>query len=166
MENFKNNSTAIDFLKKNKVRLQSLAAAVIVAGSLVGCSKEETPVETSPAELYINNSIVITTDTGKKHIVKRIVKSGCDDPFNNQHYHYYDVVTKNYYSDSENCEQYLVHRKSINPIFVNVTNIENIADYLTTDEFTKLMKDELSIDDCVQIVTRIKESEVEEVKTK
>ena len=57
MENFKNNSTAIDFLKKNKVRLQSLAAAVIVAGSLVGCSKEETPVETSPAELYINNSI-------------------------------------------------------------------------------------------------------------
>lgn len=160
------NSTAIEFLKKNKIRLQSLAAAVIVAGSLTGCGKKDTTVSTTPAELYINNSIVITSATGKKHIVKKISQVGCNDKLNSKHYHYYDFVTNSFYSDSEICDSYVFNKKDVKPIYVNITNTENIADYLTTEEITKLMKDELSIDDCAEIIARIKESEVEEVKTK
>lgn len=156
------NSTAIDLLKKNKVRLQSLAAAVIVAGSLTGCEKDKPH---TPAEQYINNSIVITSNTGEKYIVRKIDKAGCDDRNNKNHYHYYDVITKSYYSDSEACKKYTFFN-DINPLNINVINTENIEDYLTVEEITKLMKDELSIDDCAEIIARIKESNVEEVKTK
>ena len=149
-------------VKKNKVRLQSLAAAVIVAGSLTGCEKDKP----TPVEQYINNSIVITTDTGKKYIVRKIDQEQITERLNAKHTHYYDVVTKEYYSDLETCNAFIYKRKGIRPLYVNVSITENLVDYLTAEEYTKIMKDELSIDDCAEIIARIKESEIKEVKTK
>ena len=166
MKNFKSNDTAINFLRKNKVRLQSLAAAVIVASSLTGCKEKNTIEPTTPADIYVHDTVVITSDVGKKYIVKRITRVGCENPFSLEHYHYYDVVTKNYYSDDESCNNYAYRNESIIATYINVANIESISDYLTTEEITKLMKDELSIDDCTEIIIRIKESEKEKVKTK
>ena len=157
------NSTALDFLKKKKVRLQSLVAAVIVASSLTGCKEKEEP---TPAEQYINNSIVITNDIGKKYIVRKVNQESITESLNAKHTHYYDVVTKEYYSDLETCNAFIYKRKGIRPLYVNVSITENLVDYLTAEEYTKIMKDELSIDDCAEIIARIKESEIKEVKTK
>ena len=167
MKNLKINSTAIEFLKINKVRLQSLAAAVVVAGSLTGCAKDSAPVTDSSAlgDKYINNSYVITNDAGEKNVVKIIRKTTCNDRHNPDHYHYFDVVTQSYYSDSDKCIEYSNELRA--PVFViNVTNVESIFDYLTKEEISKLMKNELSEDDCAEIIFRIKESKIEEVKTK
>lgn len=166
MKNLQFSDNAKEFFRNNKVRLQSLTAAVIIAGSLVGCGRKDTSVATTPAELYINNSLVITTDTGEKNIVRKIIKNGCDSPFSDEHFHYYDVITGNYYSDNETCLNFINNSRNAFAIYLNITNIESIADYLNAEEITKLMNNELSIEDCVAIVTRIKESSIEEVKTK
>lgn len=162
MINFKTNKTAIEFLKKNKVRLQSLTAAVLVATTLVGCGKYN-------AKNNIDNALVITTESGEKTIVKKIERYNCDDKENRNHFHYIDIVTGNYYSDSQNCINRNFNDRMFShdyPIYVSITNIESISDYLTSEEISKLLKGEFTNDDFAKLAVRIKESEVEEVKTK
>jgi len=83
MKNLKFNNGAIEFLRKNKVKLQSLAATVLVASSLVGCRTYE---ESNPIE----NAIVITTADGEKNVVKKVYKRDCSDYQNENHFHYID----------------------------------------------------------------------------
>ena len=64
MKNFKINNNAIDFFRKNKVRLQSFAAAVIVAGSLVGCTKEELKSLERIVTMYLDYA----EDQAERHI--------------------------------------------------------------------------------------------------
>jgi len=49
---------------------------------------------------------------------------------------------------------------------MDISNIESITDYLTDEEISKLLKSEFTNEDFANLVIRIKESEIKEVKTK
>lgn len=154
-----------DFLKNNKVKLQTLTAAILVAGSLVGCGT--TNCNLNNTSDYITNSLVVTTTDDEKQIVKKITSPSCDDKSNKNHYHYRDVITGNYYSDSLECMVW--HRapvETIYPTYLEVQTVESLADYLTDEELSKLIKNKFTNDDYANLVVRIKFSTNEEVKTK
>ena len=156
---------AKDFLTNNKVKLQTLTAAILVAGTLVGCGT--TNSNSSNMNDYITNSLVVTTTDGEKQIVKKITSPNCYDKSNKNHYHYRDVITGSYYSDSLECMVW--HRapvETIYPTYLEVQTVESLADYLTNEELSKLIKNEFTNDDYTNLVVRIKFSTNEEVKTK
>lgn len=156
---------AKDFLTNNKVKLQTLTAAILVAGTLVGCGT--TNCNSSNMNDYITNSLVVTTTDGEKQIVKKITSPNCYDKSNKNHYHYRDVITGSYYSDSLECM--IWHRapvETIYPTYLEVQTVESLADYLTDEELSKLIKNEFTNDDYANLVVRIKFSTNEEVKTK
>lgn len=156
---------AKDFLTNNKVKLQTLTAAILVAGTLVGCGT--TNCNSSNMNDYITNSLVVTTTDGEKQIVKKITSPNCYDKSNKNHYHYRDVITRSYYSDSLECM--IWHRapvETIYPTYLEVQTVESLADYLTDEELSKLIKNEFTNDDYANLVVRIKFSTNEEVKTK
>lgn len=154
-----------DFLKNNKVKLQTLTAAILVAGSLVGCGT--TNCNLNNTSDYITNSLVITTTDGEKQIVKKISGINCDDKSNKNHYHYRDVITGNYYSDSLECMRYYKNfTDCAYPSYLEIQTVESLADYLTDEELSKLIKNEFTNDDYANLVVRIKFSTNEEVKTK
>ena len=159
MKNFKFNNGAIEFLRKNKVKLQSLVATILVTSSLVGCGVSEEP---NPIE----NAIVITTTDGEKNIVRKVSKRNCNDYPNENHFHYMDLITGNFYSDSINCISSDYTGWNEYPIYREISNVESITDYLTDEEISKLLKSEFTNEDFANLVIRIKESEIEEVKTK
>lgn len=153
------------YLTNNKVKLQTLTAAILVAGTLVGCGT--TNSNSSNMNDYITNSLVVTTTDGEKQIVKKITSPNCYDKSNKNHYHYRDVITGSYYSDSLECMVW--HRapvETIYPTYLEVQTVETLADYLTDEELSKLIKNEFTNDDYANLVVRIKFSTNEEVKTK
>lgn len=165
MEIYYLSKKAKEIFKNNKVKLQTLTAAILVAGTLVGCGT--TNSNSSNMNDYITNSLVVTTTDGEKQIVKKITSPNCYDKSNKNHYHYRDVITGSYYSDSLECMAW--HRapvETIYPTYLEVQTVESLADYLTDEELSKLIKNEFTNDDYANLVVRIKFSTNEEVKTK
>lgn len=156
---------AKEIFKNNKVKLQTLTAAILVAGTLVGCG--QTNCNSNNMSEYITDSLVITTTDGEKQIVKKWDNWNCTDHSNKNHYHYRDVVTGNYYSDSLECMDNIgTGIKDTYPTYLEIQTVETLADYLTDEELSKLIKNEFTNDDYANLVVRIKFSTNEEVKTK
>lgn len=155
---------AREFFSKNKVRLKALAASMIIIGTLSGCGNNN---ESSSMEDYITDSLVITTTDGEKQIVKKIIGWNCSDASNKNHYHYRDAVTGSYYSDSLECMNYQKNKvEYAYPTYIEVQTIETLGDYLTSEEIAKLLKNEFTNEDYVNLILRIKSLPNEEVKTK
>ncbi len=137
-------------------KIASLAiAGSILAASLTGCgsSKKSFLNKTS-----LEKTSVVTFCDGSKDLVNTL-KNPCRDSL--EYNHYVSLISGNYYSDME-CKHVQVDGE-VNHHY-DILSVENITKYLTDDEITKAINDELTDEDVKIIIERI--TEPQEVKSK
>ena len=151
----------LEKLKIQKKKLMALALAGVIASTGSGCARNTGSLDGST----LANTKVITTTDGKIEIVRDIYKSSndryCKLYNDNTHHHYRDVISGNYYSDSESCEKYEHNFRDIFPIVLDVASVESITDYLTPEEIAKSANGQLTEDDITNIILRIKTQSIE-----
>lgn len=152
----------------------ALALAATTVGSLAGCGKKA-PLE----DTILENSVVALVD-GNYEILKATKPSKCFDLSQHtmqdnyvataqDHDHYINVVTNEYLTTKEECdliryEKFIVW-DDYTPTYVENLEIEgSISNYLTKEELQKANDNELTDEDVVTIVARIKALPVEDTK--
>lgn len=141
------------------------AGAMVMSTS--GCDEEKDVILKGT---ILQGAIVGQTEDGHCLVLREVsvVKHECINDKNPYHYHYQDVVSGEYLTNSENCYTILlegsVAYEEAHPRYVHFTSIESISDYLTKEELQNA--ENLSEDDINEIVTRIMTNNEDKAKVK
>lgn len=171
----------INKFKKNKIskfRNTKLYKGIVVgmsaltlATALSACREEKqlTPIL---HDTILENAVVATVD-GDIEILKEeyvykdhhICYYDENDKLDN-HKHYRNIVTGEWLADSQGyCDTVNTSTSwsinNVNPRNADISNIESITNYLTEEEYQKAIKGELTEDDIIKIITRVKSISVE-----
>ena len=143
---------------------KKLAAFCLASGititSLAGCgqSTEQAKNKSYILEGTMLDHTVVATIEGETSVFRSELKRECG-LFLGSHYHYVDIVSGNSVTDFSYCSDYLVTK-----MVSDVENSKEIMYYLTEDELKKAMNNELTDEDLIAIVYRIKESQQDTVE--
>ncbi len=137
--------------KINKKAASKLAACVLVgtitATALTGCGATVDRNNLLKGTI-LENTCVVTFKDGSKDIAVSIdycVKT------NYNYHHYYSIITGEYFVD-EQCDFLTLEGNYV--YHYEITNEENILNYLTTDDLKKAMQGNLDNNDIIDIAIR------------
>lgn len=144
-------------MKNLKVRVPAFLTAGTILFTMSGCGKKGAILE----DTLLEKTFVATVDDDIAILKPQSSgESLCSVVEINAHYHYFDVISGQWITDAEEC---------VNKYVTEVGNIEKIGSIdscLTEEEMLKAQNDELTDEDVVSILYRIKEKEEEKTKIK
>lgn len=140
-------------MKNLKVRVPAFLTAGTILFTMSGCGKKGAILE----DTLLEKTFVATVDDD---IAILKPQSSGESVEINAHYHYFDVISGQWITDAEECVN-----KSVTEVG-NIEKIGSIDSYLTEEEMLKAQNDELTDEDVVSILYRIKEKEEEKTKIK
>lgn len=150
-------------MKNFKLKTAALLSAGTMVLSMTGCGDKNN--KNSILEDTLLEKTIVATVDGDISVLRPISSKNRAysqyEAGSKEHQHYFDIINGGYITtDRENCDSSLV---------TAVESIEkkgSIQSFLTEDEMLKAKNDELTEDDVVAIVYRIKESTEEKENSK
>ena len=145
-------------------------SALTLATALSACGEEKQLIPILH-DTILENAVVATVD-GDIEVLKEeyvykdhhICYYDENDKLDN-HKHYRNIVTGEWLADSQGyCDTVITGTwagNNVNPRNADISNIESITNYLTEEEYQKAIKGELTEDDIIKIITRVKSISVE-----
>ena len=136
--------------KFNETKLAALAlAGVVLATGLCGCDSSENEVERKNvlSGTILEGTCVVTFEDGSKDIARAI-----SDCTYSSYCHYHSVISGIYYGDSY-CPKTYVQGDNVLHHY-GITGEEPISNYLTDEDYRKVLNGEFTDDDLIEIVDR------------
>ena len=142
------------------------ACALTLTATLAGCGGKnllDGTILEGAVVADVDGDIEILRETYFYDSDHKYVLENCDN-----HKHYINIATGEVIADSDGqCLRVRTYysgnnNEFVNPRNVNVSNMKSISNYLTEEEYQKANKGELTDDDIIKIVTRIKSTSVED----
>ncbi len=142
-------------LKKMKKRLQLFAATLGVTITTLGCGAKESTTKNYILEGTLLDKCVVAEIDGDVSVLRpnssRNNASSAKESDINEHIHYFDITNGETITDEQKCLNYHVNKKD------SIEEIGRIDTYLTEEELVKANHNQLTNEEIIAILYRVKE---------
>jgi hypothetical protein len=142
----------VDSIRKRA--LAFLLASIAFWG--IGCSSKPKYVLQGT---LLDHAVVASVDGNLALVKCEEIKDGSSAENKNNHQHYFDIVNGEWLTDCAGCEAFNI--RTVEEIEIT----DDILEYLTPEELTKAVNKNLTIEDVVNIITRIRDDQKENALT-